>query len=234
MKKIGLLGGMSWESTVPYYQTVNRVVGERLGGLHSAELLLHSVDFHEFERLQQDGLWQEAGERLAQAALGLESLGAELLVLCSNTMHRVAPQIEAALSIPLLHIADATATRVSATGIRRVGLLGTRFTMEESFYRDRLTAGHSLEVVVPNESDREVVHRTIYEELCRGRILETSRAEFRRVVAALLEAGCQGVVLGCTEIGLLLRPSDAPVPLFDTAEIHAEAAALLALESPPT
>jgi aspartate racemase len=230
MKTIGLLGGMSWESTVSYYQTINRVVGERIGGFHSAKILLHSVDFHDVERLQRAGRWEEAGELLSNAARALESAGAEFLILCTNTMHRVAPQIEASISIPFLHIADATAESISSSGLTRVGLLGTRFTMEQDFYRGRLEERHGLEVVVPSERDRESVHRIIFEELCRGQVLESSRSEYRRIISDLVAAGCEGVVLGCTEIGLLLQPSDASVPLFDTAEIHAKKAAIYALD----
>jgi len=229
VKTIGLLGGMSWESTVAYYQTINRVVGKHLGGLHSAKILLYSVDFHDVEQLQHAGRWAESGELLSNAARGLQSAGAEFLVLCTNTMHKVAPQIESSVSIPLLHIADATAESISSAGLTQIGLLGTRFTMEQEFYRGRLEERHGLKVVVPSERDRESVHRIIYEELCRGQILETSRSEYRRIVSDLVSRGCDGVVLGCTEIGLLLRPSDAPVPLFDTAEIHAERAAFYAL-----
>ena len=230
MKTIGLLGGMSWESTVSYYQTINRVVGKHLGGLHSAKILLYSVDFHDVEQLQHAGRWVESGELLSNAARGLQSAGAEFLVLCTNTMHRVAPQVESSVSIPLLHIADATADRISSAGLTRVGLLGTRFTMEQEFYRGRLEERHDLKVVVPPERDRESVHRIIYEELCRGRILETSRSEYRRIVSDLVARGCEGVVLGCTEIGLLVQPSDAPVAVFDTAQIHAEKAAVYALD----
>jgi aspartate racemase len=229
MKTIGLLGGMSWESTVPYYQIINRVVGQRIGGLHSAKILLYSVDFHDVERLQHVERWEEAGSLLSNAARTLESAGAEVLVLCTNTMHRVAPQIEASVSIPFLHIADATADRISSSGLTRVGLLGTRFTMEQDFYRGRLEERHGLEVVVPSEPDRDTVHRIIYEELCRGQTLETSRSEIRRIILDFVASDCEAVVLGCTEIGLLLKQSDAPVPLFDTAEIHAEKAALYAL-----
>jgi len=228
MKTIGLLGGMSWESTVPYYQTINRVVGERLGGLHSAKILLYSVDFAEIERLQHEERWHESGELLARAGRTLEAGGADFLVLCTNTMHRVAPQIEAAVSIPLLHIADATAERVVASRVGRVGLLGTRYTMEQDFYRGRLEQ-LGLEVLVPSQGDRETVHRIIYDELCRGSILEPSRREYGRVVSELVAAGAGGVILGCTEIGMLLRASDSPVPLFDTAQIHAEKAAIYAL-----
>ncbi|MHB1191461.1 MAG: aspartate/glutamate racemase family protein [Longimicrobiales bacterium] len=230
MKTVGLLGGMSWESTVPYYQVLNREVARRLGGLHSARILLLSVDFQEIEVLQHQGKWDELGNMLARDARTLEAAGAEFLVICTNTMHLVAPAIERVLSIPILHIADATAERILSAGLRRVGLLGTRFTMEEPFYRGRLEERHGLEVVVPPAEDRGVVHRVIYEELVLGRILDGSREEYRRIVADLVAAGAEGVILGCTEIGLLLKPGDATVPLFDTALIHAEAAAAFALE----
>ena len=228
MKTIGLLGGMSWESTVPYYQTINRIVGQQLGGLHSAKILLYSVDFDEIERLQHEERWDESGELLARAARMLEAGGADFLVLCTNTMHRVASQIEAAISIPLLHIAEATAERIAASHLSRVGLLGTRFTMEQDFYRGRL-ARHGLEILLPSEEDRRSVHRIIYDELCRGKILESSRSEYARIVADLVNRGAEAVVLGCTEIGLLLRASDCAVPLFDTTQIHAEEAARHAL-----
>ena len=229
MKTIGLLGGMSWESTVSYYQVANRVVGERLGGLHSAKILLYSVDFHSIEQLQRGARWRESGEILCDAARALEAGGADFLVLCTNTMHKVAAQVEASVSIPLLHIADATAESIAAAGIETVGLLGTRFTMEQSFYRGRLEERHGLRVIVPPEPDRESVHRIIYDELCRGTVTEGSRSTYRRVVSDLVARGCEGVILGCTEIGLLLRAGDASVPLFDTAEIHASRAALYAL-----
>jgi aspartate racemase len=229
VKTIGLIGGMSWESTVPYYQTINRVVGARLGGLHSARIVLYSVEFQQIERLQHAARWTEAGEILAGAARAVEQAGADVLVLCTNTMHKVAPQIEAAVGIPLLHIADATAARVKAAGVARVGLLGTRFTMEEEFYRGRLESRHGLDVVVPPPDARALVHAVIYDELCLGRVREDSREAFRGVVDALVGRGTGGVILGCTEIGLLLRPQDAAVPLFDTAAIHAEAAAEYAL-----
>ena len=207
MKTIGLLGGMSWESTVSYYQTINRIVGQRLGGLHSARILLHSVDFDEIERLQREERWHEAGELLARIGRTLEAGGADFLVLCTNTMHKVAPQIEAAVSIPLLHIADATAERILASHHKQVGLLGTRFTMEQDFYRGRLER-HGLEVAVPSEDDRKLIHSVIYDELCRGKILETSRKDCARVVSDLVAHGSEAVVLGCTEIGMLLSPSD--------------------------
>ena len=230
MKTVGLLGGMSWESTVPYYRTINRVVGERLGGLHSAKMAVYSVDFHEIEQLQHAGRWAEAGTILVAAGRAVQRAGADFLVLCTNTMHKVAPQLEAAIDLPLLHIADATATRIKAAGLRRMGLLGTRFTMEEEFYRGRLEGRHGLEMLVPTAEQRVTVHRIIYDELCHGRVREESRSMYQRVVSDLIEQGAEGVILGCTEIGLLLRPQDADVPLFDTAEIHAEEAARYALE----
>ena len=229
MKTIGLIGGMSWESTVPYYQTINRVVGQRLGGLHSAKVALYSVDFGEIEKLQHAGKWEESGEILADAARAVRRAGADFIVLCTNTMHKVAPQIEAAVDVPLLHIADATAARVKAAGVSRVGLLGTRFTMEEDFYRGRLESRHGLEVLTPPSDQRARVHGVIYQELCLGHVRGESRQAFQQVVSDLVGRGAQGVILGCTEIGLLLRPEDAPVPLFDTATIHAEAAANFAL-----
>jgi aspartate racemase len=229
MKTIGLLGGMSWESTVPYYQTINRVVRERLGGLHSARVVLYSVDFYEIERLQHAARWAEAAEILVAAARCVERAGADFLVLCTNTMHKVAPDIEARVGIPLLHIADATARRVAASGLSTIGLLGTRFTMEEDFYRGRLATRHGLTVLTPSREERDAVHRVIYDELCVGTIRDESRGEYARIVRGLVGRGAQAVILACTEIGLLLRPSDAAVPLFDTAGIHAEEAAIQAL-----
>ena len=229
MKTIGLIGGMSWESTVPYYQTINRVIGRRLGGLHSAKVALYSVDFDEIEKLQHAGKWEESGEILADAARAVHRAGADFIVLCTNTMHKVAPQIEAAVDVPLLHIADATAARVKGAGVTRAGLLGTRFTMEEDFYRGRLEGRHGLSVLTPPADQRALVHGVIYRELCLGNVRAESRQAFRQVVIGLVERGAQGVILGCTEIGVLLRPEDAPVPLFDTAAIHAEAAAEFAL-----
>jgi aspartate racemase len=229
MQTIGLIGGMSWESTLPYYRLVNEATRDRLGGLHSARLVLVSVDFHEIEQLQHAGDWAAAGERLADAARALQSAGADFMVLCTNTMHKVAPAIESAVGIPLLHIADATALAIRADGVQRVGLLGTRFTMEQAFYRERLEQRHGIEVRVPDEADRDIVHRVIYDELCAGKVLETSRAEYRRIIAALVAAGAQAVILGCTEIGLLVGAQDAQVPLYDTTRLHALAAVEQAL-----
>jgi aspartate racemase len=229
MKTIGLIGGMSWVSTVPYYEIINTTVNAELGSLHSARLLLYSVDFEEIETLQHAGRWDEAGSVLAEAARRLALAGADFLVLCTNTMHRVAGRIEAAVDIPLLHIADATAQAIAAASVRRVGLIGTRFTMEESFYRDRLTERHRLGVLVPDADERETIHRVIYDELCRAEIRSDSRAAFVAIANGLVARGAQGIILGCTEVGLLLRPGDGAVPLFDTARLHAEAAARHAL-----
>jgi len=226
---IGLIGGMSWESTVPYYQQINEVIKERLGGLHSARLILYSVDFHDIERLQHAGDWTAAGKLLAEAARSLQSAGAEFLVLCTNTMHKVASTIEASVGVPLFHIADPTALKIREAGYSKVGLLGTRFTMEEGFYIDRLQDRHGLQVLVPKEKDRELVHRVIYEELCLGKVLPQSRAEYRRVIADLKGQGAQAIILGCTEISMLVGREDAEIPLFDTTRIHARSAAEWAL-----
>lgn len=231
MKVIGLIGGMSWESTVPYYRQINETVKARLGGLHSAKIVLYSVDFHDIERLQHAGAWEAAGKVLGEVAHSLESAGADFLVLCTNTMHKVAPAIESAVRIPLLHIADPTADEIKQAGISTVGLLGTRFTMEQPFYRDRLSERHGLRVLVPEQEDRDVVHRIIYEELCLGSVLPPSRAEYRRIIADLVAQGAEAVILGCTEISLLVGPQDAGVPLFDTTSIHASRAAEWALSS---
>jgi len=229
MKTIGLIGGMSWESTVPYYRIINQTVAERLGGLHSAKILLYSVDFQEVEELQRTDQWDEAAALLADGAARLEGAGADFLVLCTNTMHKVAPALEARVGIPLLHIADATAEAIAGAGHRKVGLLGTRFTMEQAFYKSRLEERHHLEVAVPPAADREIVHRVIYQELCLGKVLEASRREYRRIIADLVESGAQCVILGCTEISLLVQERDSAVPLFDTTVLHARAAALHAL-----
>ncbi|MDQ1119656.1 MULTISPECIES: aspartate/glutamate racemase family protein [Pseudoxanthomonas] len=225
MQTIGLIGGMSWESTLPYYRLINQTVREARGGLHSAKVLLYSVDFHEIEVLQHAGDWDAAGAAMADAARRLHAGGADFIVLCTNTMHKVADAITHATPLPLLHIADATAQALLDAGIDRVGLLGTRFTMEQDFYRKRLEA-RGLEVLVPPAPDRDDVHRIIYDELCQGVIDETSRSTYRQVMARLVEAGAQGIILGCTEISLLVGQDDATVPLFDTTTLHARAAAL--------
>ncbi len=229
MKTIGLIGGMSWESSLAYYRIINETTRDRLGALHSAQVLLYSFDFAEIEPLQAAGRWDEAAERLISAAQALERGGADLFLLCTNTMHRVADEIQRRVSIPLLHIADSTADKVVKAGIGSVGLLGTRYTMEEGFYRDRLSQGHGLEVLVPGPEDRRLVHEVIYQELCLGKVLETSRDHYRRILRELVGSGAQGIILGCTEIGLLVGEDDASVPVFDTARIHAQAAAEAAL-----
>ncbi|MFV3352100.1 aspartate/glutamate racemase family protein [Aeromonas veronii] len=229
MKCIGLLGGMSWESTVSYYQALNRGVRAQLGGLHSARVLLNSVDFAGIERLQHAGDWPATARLLAAEARKLQDGGADFLLIGTNTMHKVAPEIEAAIDIPLLHIADATAAKLQADGITRVGLLGTRFTMEQDFYKGRLQDRFGLAVLVPAEAERERVHRIIYDELCLGEIRESSRAEYLAIIEALAAAGAEAVILGCTEIALLVGDARAAVPLYDTTAIHAEAAVALAL-----
>lgn len=229
MKTIGLIGGMSWESTVPYYRQINETIKEHLGGLHSAKLILYSVDFHDVERLQCAGDWAGAGELIAAAARSLESAGADFLVLCTNTMHKIAPAIEAAVRIPLFHIADPTALAIKQAGYSKVGLLGTRFTMEQDFYRDRLRDRHGISVLVPPPEERDLVHRIIYEELCLGLVTADSRSRYRTIMANLAAQGAQAIILGCTEISLLVSQPDSDVPLFDTTAIHARAAAVAAL-----
>jgi aspartate racemase len=231
MKTIGLIGGMSWESTIPYYRQINETIKERVGGLHSAKIILYSVDFHEIERLQHAGKWEAAGAVLADAAQTLEAAGAAFLVLCTNTMHKVASSIETAVAIPLFHIADPTATEIKRAGHSTVGLLGTRFTMEEAFYRDRLSERHGLRVITPDSEDRERIHQIIYEELCLGVVKSESRSAYRKIMGKLASQGAEAIILGCTEISLLVRQQDSEVPLFDTAAIHARMAAEEALSS---
>jgi len=230
MKTIGLIGGMSWESTVTYYRHINEAIRARLGGLHSARVIVYSVDFHDIEQLQHAGRWDEAGALLAEAAQALARAGADFLVLGTNTMHKVAPAIEAAVTIPLLHIADPTARAIKSDGVTTVGLLGTRFTMEQDFYRGRMEATHGMTVLVPDSADRETVHRIIYDELCMGVVNAASRDAYRAIIARLVDKGAQAVILGCTEISLLVGPADATVPLYDTTALHAQAAAARALE----
>ena len=230
-KVIGLIGGMSWESSAEYYRIVNERVRDRLGGLSSARCLMWSFDFAEIEALQHAGRWDDATALMIDAARRLERGGADFVVICTNTMHRMADQVQAAIGLPLLHIADPTAERIRAAGLRRVGLLGTAFTMEQDFYKGRLVQKHGLEVLVPDDADRATVHRVIYDELVQGRIEEASREAYRGVIARLVERGAEAVILGCTEIMLLVRPEDSPVPLYDTTAIHAEAAVELALSN---
>jgi aspartate racemase len=232
MRTLGLLGGMSWESTLTYYRYVNERVRDQLGGLHSAKLVLYSVDFAEIERLQHIGDWDSAGRVLADAAQALERAGAEALVLCTNTMHRVLDVVEPAIRMPVVHIADATARRVIAKGISKIGLLATRFTMEQDFYRGRLERS-GLDVLVPDADERAEIHRIIYDELCLGVIRDDSREIYRTIMANLVARGAQGLILGCTEIGLLVGANDTTVPVFDTTRIHAEAAVDWALGEPP-
>ncbi|GAB51415.1 aspartate/glutamate racemase [Atlantibacter hermannii] len=222
MKTLGLLGGMSWESTIPYYRFINEGVKARLGGLHSAKLVLHSVDFHEIEACQASGDWDKAGDMLAQAACGLEKAGAEAIVLCTNTMHKVAAHIEAACSLPFLHIADATGRAISQSGMNTVALLGTRYTMEQDFYRGRLTEKFGISTRIPDEAERERINHIIFHELCMGVFRDESRHYYQQVISRLAEQGAQGVIFGCTEIGLLLDQQNCPLPLFDTAALHAE------------
>lgn len=229
MKTIGLLGGMSWESTVSYYRALNEGVKAALGGFHSAKLCLYSVDFAEIERLQHAGDWDATAEILSRAARSVEAGGADFLLIGTNTMHKVAPEIEASITIPLLHIADATAQRLAADGIRRVGLLGTRFTMEQDFYKGRIAEGFGIEVLVPDAAQRDLVHEVIYHELCLGQVKETSRQRYLEIIESLREQGAEAVILGCTEIALLVQQSDTAVPLYDTTAIHAEEAVKWAL-----
>jgi len=224
MKTIGLIGGMSWESSIEYYRIINQTVNERLGGVHSAKSLMYSFDFADIEALQRDGDWDQMTQEMINAAQTLEQGGADLLVICTNTMHRMADDVQAAVSIPLLHITDATAQAIKAQNIDTVGLLGTRFTMEGDFYRMRLEEKHGLTVLIPPETERETVHRVIYEELVKGEIRESSQNAYIKIIEGLHTRGAQGVILGCTEIPLLVKQSDVSIPIFDTTTIHAQAA----------
>ncbi len=229
MKTIGLLGGMSWESSIEYYRIVNQEVRAALGGVHSAKSVMVSVDFGEIEELQMKGDWEEATRIMVKSAREIEKAGADFLLICTNTMHLMADEVQEAINIPLLHIADATARAVSDVGIKTVGLLGTRFTMEKEFYRGRLETKHQLRVVVPDEAGRDLVHNVIYNELVQGQIKENSRRNYQEVIKRLVKNGAEGIVLGCTEIGLLVKKEDVAVPVFDTMEIHALAAVDAAL-----
>lgn len=224
MKTIGLLGGMSWQSTVHYYRIINEEVARRLGGLHSAKLVMSSIDFAEMEELQHMGRWAEAGDVLASQARGLKAAGADFVLICANTMHKVAGVVEAGSGLPVLHIADATADAVKKAGLKKIGLLGTRYTMEEDFYRLRLVKNHGLEVMIPAADDRIMVNRVIYDELCQGIIRAESKSEYLRVIKAMADGGADGIILGCTEIEMLVTSDDFPLPLFPTTQIHAVAA----------
>ncbi len=228
MKTIGLIGGMSWESTALYYRIINREVAERLGGLHSARLLLHSVDFEDVVQGQRRGDWDGLGARLADAAVGLQNSGADCVLIATNTMHRVADAVQAALRVPLLHIADATATAITAAGCRRVALLGTRYTMEQPFYVAHLRR-HGIACIVPQDDDRDALHALIFDELCKGEVAPSARARLQAIVARQVARGAEGVVLGCTELPLALQAADVAVPLFDTTTLHALAAVDFAL-----
>jgi aspartate racemase len=229
MKKIGLIGGMSWESSIEYYRIINQQVREALGGVHSARSVMVSVDFGEIEKLQAAGDWKEATQIMIQCAREVEGAGADFVLICTNTMHLMADEVEAAIDIPLLHIADATARAVQEAGLKSVGLLGTRFTMEKDFYRGRLETEHGLQVVIPNEVERVLVHNIIYDELVKGKIFEKSQKNYLSVIRSLMDAGAEGIILGCTEIGLLVKSEDVTLPVFDTMEIHAHAAVDAAL-----
>ena len=224
MKTIGLLGGMSWESTLGYYRAINEGIKKKLGGLHSAKIAMYSVDFEPIEKLQHAGDWEGTAKILSEAAQSIQAAGADFLLICTNTMHKVAPEIEAAIQIPLLHIADATAEIIVNEGIKSVGLLGTAFTMEQEFYKGRLINKYDLRVLVPNEDDRQIVHKIIYQELCLGKIESDSKAEYLRIIDALAAQGAEAVILGCTEIGMLVNQTDTNVRLLDTTAIHAEKA----------
>lgn len=228
MKTIGLIGGMSWKSTVTYYQIINQTIKERLGGLHSAKLLLYSVDFAEIEECQAKGEWNESGDILAVAAKNLEGAGADFIVICTNTMHKVVPQIQMQISIPILHIADATADALIDASIKKVALLGTKYTMTEGFYKEKLIA-RGISVVIPGEEEIELVNRVIYDELCLGVVSDTSRNLYQRIIVDMKEKGAEGVILGCTEIGLLIQQEDSSLPIFDTTQIHARTAAIEAI-----
>jgi aspartate racemase len=229
MKTIGLIGGMSWESSAEYYRLMNQHVKAILGGHHNARSLMLTVDFSEIEELQHQGNWTKLGEEMQRCAKQLQAAGADFLVLCTNTMHKLSGEIEAAISIPFLHIADPTAEAIQSRGLRTVGLLGTRFTMEEEFYRGRLQSKYDLKVLIPEEGDRRIIHSIIYDELCHGKILAESRSEFQRIINGLKQQGAQAVILGCTEITLLIQSEDSSLPVFDTTALHAYAAVNLAL-----
>lgn len=229
MKTIGLIGGMSWESTVSYYQILNQTIKKQLGGLHSAKVLLYSVDFAEIEGYQAKGEWDKSARVLADVAVRLEKAGADFIVICTNTMHKVVPEIESEISIPIIHIADAAADELLRHNIKKVALLGTKYTMTQDFYKSRLI-NKNIDVLVPNEKDMEIVNSIIYNELCLGVISDASREQYQRVIALLKDEGAEGVILGCTEIGLLIKPEHSPLPVFDTTEIHAKKAAMLSIE----
>lgn len=228
MKTIGMIGGMSWESSAEYYRMINEEVKLQLGGLHSAKVILFSVDFDEIEKCQSKGSWDEAGQILGEAAYSLEKAGADFILICTNTMHKVIDQISQKTSLQILHIAEETAAQIKKLGIKKIGLLGTKYTMEQDFYKSRIHS-QDIDVLIPNENDRELINKTIFNELCLGAIQPSSREYFKRIIEDLAAEGAEGIILGCTEIGLLIKQEDTPVPLFDTTEIHARGAVQKAL-----
>jgi aspartate racemase len=230
MKTIGLIGGMSWESSLEYYRILNEKVKKELGGLHSAKTIMFSVDFEEIKNLQHEGEWAKLTEIMIGAAKSLEKAGAEMIVICTNTMHKMAPEVEKNISLPLIHIADATAQSIKNLKLKKVGLLGTKFTMEQAFYKNRLIEKHNIDVVVPNDEDRDLVHKIIYNELCLGNIKDSSKQEYIRIINNLIKDGAEGVILGCTEIPLLIKQEDVAIPIFDTTTIHAEIAVMEAIK----
>ncbi|MCK4264440.1 MAG: aspartate/glutamate racemase family protein [Candidatus Aminicenantes bacterium] len=230
MKTIGLIGGMSWESSLEYYRIINETVKEKLGGFHSAKCLMYSVDFEEVEKLQRHGKWDEATALMIDAAQRVKKGGADFVVICTNTMHKMAEEVQSSINIPLLHIADVTAERIKAQGLKKVGLLGTKFTMEEDFYKGRLIKKHGLEVMIPDDEEREAINNILYNELCMGEIKKISKDKFKKIIDNLVLKGAEGIILGCTEIPLLIDKEDYEIPLFDTTRIHAEAAVEYALQ----
>lgn len=229
MKTIGLIGGMSWESSIEYYRIINETVREKLGGLHSSKSVMYSVDFAEIETLQHHNRWEEATQLMIEAAQHVQNGGADFVLICTNTMHKMAEDVQKHIDIPILHIADATAEAIKSKGLTKIGLLGTRFTMEEQFYRGRLESKHGLTVLIPNEEDREIIHRVIYDELCLGEVKSSSKAKYAAIIDKLIKAGAQGIILGCTEISLLVEEAHSSVPIFDTTLIHATSAVEYAL-----
>jgi len=230
MKTIGLIGGMSWESSLEYYRIINETVKEKLGGFHSAKCLMYSVDFEEVEKLQRQGKWDEATALMIDAAQRVKKGGADFVVICTNTMHKMAEEVQSSINIPLLHLADVTAERIKAQGLKKVGLLGTKFTMEEDFYKGRLIKKHGLEVMIPDDEEREAIHNILYNELCMGEIKKISKDKFKKIIDNLVLKGAEGIILGCTEIPLLIDKEDYEIPLFDTTRIHAEEAVEYALQ----
>ena len=224
MRTIGLIGGMSWESSQEYYRIINETVKEKLGGFHSAKIIMYSVDFEEIEKLQHQGQWKQLTEIMIDAAQRVERAGADFVVLCTNTMHKMADEVQQNIKIPLLHIADATAEKIKEKGLRKIGLLGTKFTMEEDFYKGKLKEKHGLDVIIPSEEERQIVHDVIYKELCLGEIKRSSKEQFKKIIQNLVSNGAEGIILGCTEIPLLIKQEDVEVPLFDTTMLHAKAA----------